>query len=452
MKILLVDPPFQRFIGFYRFYFPLGLTYLASMLKQANHEVLIYDGEHDVNCISPSMKDAASNHHLYVEALQDDTNPVWSEYIQLLHDFQPQMVGFSVLTAKLSSVIKMIRMTKNHDSNIIVVAGGEHVTIRPHDVLKERADYVVCGEGELSIIRLVQALSEGDCPSKIVSSPLIEEIDAIPLPAIDSLQNITSYRSVDLGLMVSARGCPFACTFCGLCVMWGRRVRYHSVGRVVQEITLRMKKYGTRYFSFRNGTFTIDRKRVVDFCQRLLNDRLSIGWECLTRVDMIDGDLLQIMKKAGCNTIRIGIESGSEEVLRYMNKGISLSQVRVAADILNRSGLFWSAYFMLGVPIETENTMRATVNLIKEIDPPFVTLAKFTPLPGTSMYREVIDSGLLNENNTDWTWAANQSLEQAFVKGMDSTKFLGLLSDIAQFVEEHNAKHALLHSDSRLKC
>ena len=109
-------------------------------------------------------------------------------------------------------------------------------------------------------------------------SPLIEELDTIPLPAINSLQNVLSYRPIDLGLIISARGCPFACNFCGLCIMWGRKVRYHSTDRVVQEITLRMEKYGTRYFSFRNGTFTIDRKRVINFCQRLLNDVLNIEW------------------------------------------------------------------------------------------------------------------------------------------------------------------------------
>jgi len=451
MRILLVDPPFQRFIGFYRFYFPLGVTYLAAMLKQAGHEVLIYDGELDADCSSPSMKDVAKNHHLYIEALRDDMNPIWSEYIKLLGDFEPQIVGFSVLTTKLSSVVKMIKQTKQYNSNIIVVAGGEHVTIRPHDVLNKQADYVVCGEGEQGIVHLVQALSEGGCPQKVISRPLIEDLDTIPPPAIECLQKVKSYRPIDLGLMMSARGCPFSCSFCGLCVMWGHKVRYHSISRIVQEMITRMDKYGTRYFSFRNGTFTIDRKWVIDFCQKLLDEKLNVGWECLTRVDTIDDELVQIMRKAGCNTIRLGIESGSEEVLRYMNKGISLAQIRNAADILNRSGVFWSAYFMLGVPIETESSMRATVELIKEIKPPFVTLAKFTPLPGTKMYQEVINGNLLKEDDTDWTWAANQSLDQAFVKGMDPEKFLNMFHDIAQFVGEHNKEHILLRSDPRLK-
>lgn len=451
MRILLVDPPFQRFIGFYRFYFPLGLTYLAAVLKQAGHEVLIYDAEHDPSCISPSVKDTAENHHLYIKALNDDANPVWSEYVRLLNDFKPQIVGFSVLSAKLSSVIKMTKLTKEHDQNIVVVTGGEHVSARPQDVLLNGADYVVCGEGEQGIVRLVQTIEEGGCPPQIITSPLTEELDVIPFPAIECLQTVATYRPIDFGLMVSSRGCPFACTFCGLCLMWGRKVRNHSINRIIQEMTYRMDRYGTRHFSFRNGTFTLDRKRVIDFCNRLLICGLDVEWECLTRVDAIDEDLLRIMKDAGCTTIRIGVESGNEEVLRYMNKNITLAQIRRAARMLNRSGIFWSAYFMLGVPIETERTIQSTIDFINEIRPHFVTLAKFTPLPGTPMYQEVVNEHLLDANNTDWTWAANQSLDKAFVKGMDAEKFLLMLHDAANFVEKYNAERAASCADPRLK-
>lgn len=106
---------------------------------------------------------------------------------------------------------------------------------------------------------------------------------------------------------------------------------------------------------------------------------------------------------------------------------------------------------MLGVPAETEETIRATIALIQEIDPPFVTMAKYTPLPGTPMYQDVIQEGLLEESETDWTWAANQSLDRIFVKAIDPKRFIVLMKEATQFVEEHNAKHALEYSDPRMK-
>jgi radical SAM superfamily enzyme YgiQ (UPF0313 family) len=156
------------------------------------------------------------------------------------------------------------------------------------------------------------------------------------------------------------------------------------------------------------------------------------------------------MKEAGCDRIRIGIESGSERILKHMNKGITLAQIRKSVEVLHRSGIPWSAYFMLGVPAETEESIQETLALIREIDPPFVTLARFTPLPGTPMYQEVVDAGLLNENDTDWTWAANQSLDRAFVRDMPEQRFLELMHEAAQFVETHNERHSD-HADVRLK-
>lgn len=364
MKVLLVDPPYQRIIGYYRFYFPLGLTYIAAVLEQAGHEVMIYDAEHDPNCISPTMKDTAIMHPRYAEALRSDEHPVWSEYIQVLNEFRPQMVGISVLSVKVAAANKIAALTKRHDKNIIVIAGGDHVTVRPQDMFGHNVDHIVSGEGEQGVLCLVKSIIAGECPPQTIHAPLIEELDVLPLPGIDNLRNVASYRPIDLGLMMTARGCPYSCTFCALSTIWSRKVRHHSTDRVIREIKLRRERYGTNFFSFRNGTFTLIRSKVVQFCRRLLEEYFKIEWECLTRVDAIDGELLQLMRQAGCRTIRVGVESGSEKILKYMDKNISLPQIRVAAKILNQSGIFWSAYFILGVPIETEETIRSTLTLI----------------------------------------------------------------------------------------
>ncbi|MBD3311044.1 MAG: radical SAM protein [Candidatus Magasanikbacteria bacterium] len=323
MKILLVDPPCQRFMGFYRFYFPLGLSYLAATLQRSGHEVIIYDAEHDTSCISPSMKETSSRHQHYLNALTNDTHPVWEEFSKILADFKPNIVGISALTVKLASAIKLASITKSYNQKIIVVLGGEHVTVRPKDALHKNVDYIISGEGELALLKLVRELENKESPRKVISGHLISELDILPIPALKCLQNEKSYRPIDMGLMVTARGCPHSCSFCSLSSIWGKKVRFHSITRTITEIKMRMERYGTKYFSFRNGTFTQNRNRTIDFCHRLIEERLDIKWECLTRVDTVDSELLDLMQKAGCSTIRIGVESGSNDSLKYMNKGIN---------------------------------------------------------------------------------------------------------------------------------
>ncbi|MBP6866667.1 B12-binding domain-containing radical SAM protein [Candidatus Shapirobacteria bacterium] len=450
MRILLVDPPFQRFVGFYRFYFPLGLTYLAAVLQNEGHEVLIYDAEHDSKCISLSTKDLSLQHNLYKNALEDDSNSIWLEYKNILKQFDPDIVGISVLSVKLKSAIKIAQITKSYKDSIYIVAGGEHVTARPNDVLDNFFDFVVCGEGESGILDVVEQVKNKKIVERVLKPVLIQDLDMIPMPLIDSLLDVKSYRPIDLGLMMTARGCPYNCTFCGLSPIWGHRVRSHSLKRIISEIKLRILNYNVDYFSFRNGTFTVNRNWVIDFCNELIANSINIQWECLTRVNVIDEELIEKMIKAGCVTIRIGVESGSPKILEYMGKDITLDQVRKAARILNNSGIFWSAYFMLGVPQETLDTMDETFRFMKEINPPFVTLSKFTPLPGTEMYDDVVRLGLLNPDTTDWLWGANQSIDEvSFVKYMSQDEFSDKMYEIAQYIQKYNKAH--LMKDARMK-
>ncbi|MBU2214258.1 B12-binding domain-containing radical SAM protein [Patescibacteria group bacterium] len=308
------------------------------MLQQSGHEVLIYDGDHDPCGFSPSMQATALSHHHYLNGLRDDSHKLWQEYLYILDDFKPDVVGISFLTVKVASALMIAQLTKQHNPKIKVIAGGEHVTSRPQDALGKNVDYIVCGEGEQGITFLIQQISEGGSPERIIRSLLIETLDMIPLPALDCLHTKT-YRPLDMGLMISARGCPWPCRFCALRPIWGCKVRYHSVTRVVKEVNLRKQIYGTDYFSFRNGTFTHNRQRVVNLCQAFYTRQLEILWECLTRAGTFDDPLLARMKDGGCNRIRMGIESGSARILEYIKKGITLAQIRESAEILHRSGI-----------------------------------------------------------------------------------------------------------------
>jgi anaerobic magnesium-protoporphyrin IX monomethyl ester cyclase len=464
MRILLVDPPCHRFMGFRRHYFPLGLTCMAGELCARGHDVLVYDGELDPSVASTSVLEADGNYHLYLDALETLDHPVWCEFRSLLADFSPDVVGFSTLSVKVRAVLLMAGFVKAHDPRITTVAGGDHATVRPQDLLGSGyVDCVVRGEGEMTIVELIACLARGADMRKVrglswmqngrlhstPSMPLVTALDALTGPKLEALHREDAYRPVDMGLMVTERGCPYSCTYCGLATIAGRALRYHSIAGVVNEIARRNTVYGTEYFSIRNGTFTLNRKRVIALSEALTRLGLGIGWECLTRVDLLDGSLLEAMVAGGCRAVRIGVESGSEAILRYMHKSIKIEQVVATAKLLNSIGIFWSAYIMIGVPEETEDSINATLALLERIDPPFITLAKYTPIPGTSMYRDVIAAGLLDEDSTDWTWALNQSVHGTFVKRMDENAFSRVFRDVAAFVAEHNERKRRRYTDPR---
>jgi anaerobic magnesium-protoporphyrin IX monomethyl ester cyclase len=467
LKILLVDPPFYIFMGSQRFYYPLGLANIAALLNMNGHNTRIYDAEHSSDCKSLTWLDASRNFHLYPEALQNDRCAEWNNFSSLLKQFRPRVVGISALSVKVPAALILAAQCKRFDKNIIVVVGGDHATIAPQELLASPdIDFAVRGEGEYTMLELVTNLSEEKGHfeqikglsykqnGRIVHNPprdLISNLDALPFPAIDCLYDLENYRPVDLGLIMSNRGCPYSCTYCGVANTWSRRVRHRSAAGVISEIKRLKEKYGVTYFSFRDASFTVDRKYVLDFCNRLMEENLNISWECVTRLDLLDDELIPRMKSSGCAEIRVGIESGNEKLLHRMGRNMTLGRIREAARMLNRHDMYWAAYFMFGVTGETRETIADSLKLIGEIDPPFVTIARYSLIPGTAMYAEVKRLGLITEP-VDWALESNQSLMKSYSQHLGHDEFKVLMEKAAEFVRRHNETHSSGDKkDSRLK-
>jgi anaerobic magnesium-protoporphyrin IX monomethyl ester cyclase len=467
LNILLVDPPFQIFMGFHRFYYPLGLGYLAAVLNTHGHNSRIYDGEHSSECKSLTWVEASQNYHLYLEALKDNRRAEWENFSGWLKRVKPQIVGLGVLSVKVPAALKLAALCKEFDKNIIVIAGADHATLAPQELLAdENIDFAVRGEGEYTLLELVTYLGEGKGRLEEIKGlsyrknggiihnqprELIADLDALPFPAIDSLINIEGYRSLDLGVIMASRGCPFSCTYCGVANVLGRGARFRSPENVISEMKLLKQKYAVNYFSFRDGSFTVNRKQVCDLCNLMMAENLNIAWECSTRLDLLDDDLISRMKNAGCAAIRIGIETGNERLMQQMKRKITLDQIREAARMLHRHDLFWTTYFMLGVPGETRDTIEDTLKLIAEIDPPFVTIAKYSLIPGTEMYQEIKEARLISEP-VDWALESNQSPMRSYSRHLEHKEFADLMVKAAEIVARHNARHSRLNQkDSRLK-
>lgn len=411
MKILLIDPPFYRFIGYYNRYFPLGLTYLAAVLRDAGHDVLIYDADCNKDSTKMDFSFLEESYPDYVAGINDPKHKLWQEAREILQKEKPDLVGITAMTTKIASAFRLAEICKEYNTNMPVIMGGPHPTLLPEEVLNNNlaVDVAIRGEGEKSIVSLADAL-KNNFPlenikgisfrkaGKIIHNKAesqITDLDSLPLPARDLLWGKETYTSEDMGLIFASRACPFNCTFCSSAGVWGRITRYRSIGNIIKEIKEVQVKYGTVQFSFKDDTFTLKRQRVVDFCSILKKERIKINWDCNGRINLLDEDLLNIMREAGCNSLKIGIESGSPRVLKLMKKVITVEQIKNQAKVLNRSGIHWTGYFIMGLPTETKEEIYATLRLMKEIKPDFASLSVYEPFPGTELFELGIRLGLV---------------------------------------------------------
>ena len=408
MKILLIDPPFYRLFGFYNRYFPIGVTTVGAALKTASYTVLVYDADCNDNPTDMDYTRLPEKYNQYLNSFKDENNPIWIEVKKTIKDFNPDIVGISIWTTFAASAFHIARLSKEIKPACSVIVGGPHAT-KAEEILKlsPYVDYVVKGEGEITIRELVQSLEGGKNKLSAIAGLSYREdneirhnqnrekakdLDKFPFPDRTLLMNETKYTSEDMGLIMTSRGCPYGCTYCSTDT---RRVSYRSIDNVLKEIRLVKERYGTTQFSFKDDSFTVNRKRVEELCDRLIKEKFNINWECNTRVNLVTEDLLLKMKKAGCNSIKVGIESGSERVLRAMNKGITHDHVKNAANLFRKVGIHWTGYFMMGVPGETVEDVYKTLDFMYEIKPDFASIGVYEPFPGTPMFAEGIKRGLV---------------------------------------------------------
>ena len=409
MRVLLINPPFYRIIGFYNRYFPLALTLIAGALKKAGHDVVVYNAELYKNPQHLDYSLLPQKYPAFLDSLNDDHHPVWNEVTKTIRDFQPDLIGISIYTTFAASAFRTAKMSKVLFPDCPIVVGGPHATAKADEVLKIAPfiDFVIKGEGAEPMVALANQLQSGIRQLSAVEG-LSYRKDAQQIhnpersfssgtddnyfPDRSLLLNEKMYNSEDMGLVMSTIGCPYNCTFCASHI---KKVNYRPVDDIIREIKLVKENYGTTQFTFKDDSFTLNKKRVYELCNELIRQKIKICWECNTRVNLVDEDLLKLMKKAGCNYLKIGIESGSERMLSKINKGISCEQSRAAAKVIQKSGIHWSAYFLIGLLGETKEDIYKTLDFMYELKPDLALLGVYENFPGTAMFQEGIEKNIV---------------------------------------------------------
>lgn len=395
MRIALIAPKWNKKANDYP---PLGLGYLAAVLERDGHQVRIFDFSLDPRT-----------------PLEED--------VQAVCAFDPHLVGITAMTSVYHSALETATLLKAYLGRPIVI-GGPHATVYPERILAESPviDYVVRGEGEETIQELVRILcNKGDLSTvrgltykvrgEVISNPdrpLITDLDALPFPA-RHLFDLKRYGlctpdGQPMATILSSRGCPYNCSYCFKGIV-GRTYRQRSPENIIAEIRQVIDQYGIRNFYFIDDLFTIDVRRLEAITEQLIREKLDIRWQCLGRVDRVNADILRKMYAAGCRRIHFGIESGNQEVLQRIGKGIKLEQVRQAVRWAQEAGIHVKGYFMLGLPGDTEETMQQTVEFAAELNLDEAMFSLTTPFPGTRLWDELVKKKPETEYNQDFTRA-----------------------------------------------
>ncbi len=387
MRILLLSPPtvsaIKAVIGTTGP--PLGLAYLASMVRES-HEVKIID------------------------SLAEDYT--YEDVEREIKKYDPDVVGITSTTSMMPDAYAIAKMTKMHNENAKVVMGGPHVTFIPERTFKEcpYIDFIVRGEGEITFKELVDALEKGKSTSRILGlsinaggraknnppRPLIKDIDTIPLPSYDLLP-MEKYKlgKVRFGTVMTSRGCPFDCVFCSSSLQFGKRWRGHSDSRVIEELRILHEKYKIREIEFLDDTFTLNRRRAIRIAERIREEGLDISWSASSRVDLFTDDVARAMKAGGCHTVYLGIESGSEKTLNFIGKKITPGQAVKAVKKAKRNRLNALGSFVIGFPDETKQDVEKTIKFSKEVGVDFAQFTIATPYPGTRLWRYALAKNLI---------------------------------------------------------
>jgi anaerobic magnesium-protoporphyrin IX monomethyl ester cyclase len=330
----------------------------------------------------------------------------WDRIRQLLMKERPQVIGISQFTHNRSDSLRLARLAKKLDRRCFVVLGGAHATHASGEILSghPEVDAVVLGEGETTLVELLAALRSGSPLGAVPGIAYREEgktVATVPRGAIQDLDSLpvagelvgrsiaVDYRR-QLEFVITSRGCPANCLFCSSPLFWGRGVRFRSPDSVVAELRLLKERYGLIYFSFRDDTFTADRRRVLEICRLIEEQKLSLLWNCQSRVTAVDEEMLIAMKRAGCECIQFGVESGSPEMLKALGKRILPADVERAAAAVRRVGINLSVYLITGIPGESDADLKQTLRLIETIRPQDGQVSPLVYYPGTRLFSNAV--------------------------------------------------------------
>ncbi|MCX5657826.1 MAG: radical SAM protein [Candidatus Omnitrophica bacterium] len=397
MKILLIKPPQGKVYGIKMLpaYPSLGILYIAAALEKQNHKVKLLDMDVDVE----------------------------DQLDRLINNFGPHLIGITAGTTTINKVFSLVHEIKRI-KNIPIVLGGIHPTAVPEDcILHREVDFLVIGEGECTIVKLAKTLEEerGDFSSvnglwykknnRIYNNLprlLEKELDNISFPSWHLVKHWYRFRPPDAkrlpaAPLMTSRGCPKQCTFCCSHLIFGRGYRIRSIDNILEEIDILVRDYGVKEIHFVDDAFNLIKERVLVLCQKIKERDLNINFEFSNGLlaENIDEDILSALKSIGVINVGFGVETADDIIRRSVKKGLDLETAERSFKLAKKMGFETWGFFIFGVPGETTDSIKATIEFARRVNPTFTKFMILKPYPGTEMHKYLSEKKLINDFNFD---------------------------------------------------
>ena len=370
-KDLLVIPPLP----------PTDLMYLAAIAETCGYEAKIKDYS------------------------------LGGNFVEDLNSFKPDFLVANIATPTFKSDMEAVALAKSIFPNLVTIVKGAPFLTYSTNVTYENpfVDYAIIGEPELTLKEILEGVPNneilGICYTENFQSitnerrPFNEDLDNLPFPARHLVDN-SIYCRPDNGKVQAvikvSRGCPFNCFFCLATPVSGQKVRMRSAENIIAEIKECVEKYNIKNFLFWSDIFNINREWTLNLCKKIIDSGLKITWSANTRANTMDKEIANMMYKAGCRLVSIGVESGSQEILNNIGKNITLDDIRNTVKILKKNKIKIYNYFVIGLPWETEKTVEETIKFAIELDSNFISFYTATPFPGTRFFAYAMMNKLID--------------------------------------------------------
>ena len=432
-RVLLVNPPFYRFLGSHYNANSLGIAYIAATFNQHGHDAWLYNADFLNRETYHRLKGLFEGFDDYKKFFKNTDHDIWEEVVQRIIDFEPEWIGYTSYTANVRTIDILSKKLKQRKPHIKQVIGGVHATL-DHDVLKRLTalDYSVMREGEMTMLALVNGqkpetiqgvVSRSGTNSLSISgdAEVISDVDSLPFPERDKFWGLTNEekKTVDVSYICSIRGCPYRCNYCASPQHWKRdKTQYRSPESVIAE----MKHLKNNYWDtqknydysasantdtkknllikdntlvyFVDDIFTVKKNRVKTILRMMIDQNLGMDWKCEARTDHLDEEICELMSQAGCSRVKLGFESGSNRLLKAIQKDETREDMLRGVKMLKDANVPFTAYFMAGFPGETDKDLEKTIEFAKEINADYYSLSVVAPYFGTKLYYDLIEDGV----------------------------------------------------------
>ncbi|RJQ32453.1 radical SAM protein [Candidatus Parcubacteria bacterium] len=385
---------------------PFGLGYLATAIRD-KHEVEVVDG------------------------IKDKITP--DKFEKIIEGKNYDVIGIQIFTFHIPIAKKYIQAIKKISPSAKIILGGPHPSCSPANIfgIFPDIDWAFKGEAEIGLAKLLELISGGKTNEEnlaivpgliwkkgevanVNKQIFVDNLDELGMPSWDLLKPNTYplsphggfFKNYPIAPIIITRGCPFSCTYCAGHLVSGKKIRFRSIAKVIEEIKVLYHDYGIREIHIEDDNFTMRHELVYKFCDELKKNNLKITWTCPNgvRLDTLTEDLLFAMKSAGLYSISVGIESGSKRILKEMKKSITKEKIKEKINLIKKCGLEVSGFFIIGYPSETRDDIMQTINFALELDLKRAGFSLFKPFPGTEAADNLIKSGDLDAmTDEDWS-------------------------------------------------